>query len=147
MQYGSPSSPAHAASAVSVKLLTAFRLLRSSKYPFEIQARLTSNGRETPDDDAWDAEPDPAEYAKIADTLYHFAWDEVCDWYIEVAKPHLYMSDELVQDPARNAKRHVVQGVLATTLETTMRLLHPFAPYVTFASSAEYFARWSRLSP
>jgi len=58
-------------------------------------------------------------------------WDELCDWYIEIAKPHLYMSAELEQDAARNARRHVVQGVLATVLETTMRLLHPFSPFVT----------------
>jgi valyl-tRNA synthetase len=58
-------------------------------------------------------------------------WDELCDWYIEIAKPHLYMSAELEQDAARNVRRHVVQGVLATVLETTMRLLHPFSPYVT----------------
>jgi valyl-tRNA synthetase len=41
------------------------------------------------------------------------------------------MSAELEQDAARNARRHVVQGVLATALETTMRLMHPFSPFVT----------------
>jgi valyl-tRNA synthetase len=37
----------------------------------------------------------------------------------------------MVQDPQKAARRHIVQGVLATALETTMRLLHPFAPFVT----------------
>jgi valyl-tRNA synthetase len=66
-----------------------------------------------------------------ANAIFHFVWDELCDWYIETAKPHLYMSAEVEQDAARNARRHVVQGVLATALETTMRLLHPFSPFVT----------------
>jgi valyl-tRNA synthetase len=66
-----------------------------------------------------------------AGAIFHFVWDELCDWYIEIAKPHLYMSAELEQDAARNTRRHVVQGVLATALETTMRLLHPFSPFVT----------------
>jgi valyl-tRNA synthetase len=66
-----------------------------------------------------------------ANAIFHFVWDELCDWYIEVAKPHLYLSPDHEQDAARNARRHVVQGVLATALETTMRLLHPFSPFVT----------------
>ncbi|HMG20212.1 MAG TPA: class I tRNA ligase family protein, partial [Kofleriaceae bacterium] len=66
-----------------------------------------------------------------AGAIFHFVWDELCDWYIELAKPHLYMSAEDEQDAARNARRHVVQGVLATALETTMRLMHPFSPFVT----------------
>ena len=70
-------------------------------------------------------------FADAANAIFHFVWDELCDWYIEIAKPHLYMSAELEQDAARNVRRHVVQGVLATVLETTMRLLHPFSPYVT----------------
>src|SRR5690606_26500503 len=37
----------------------------------------------------------------------------------------------LQQDSAKAARRHTVQGVLATVLETTMRLFHPFAPFVT----------------
>jgi valyl-tRNA synthetase len=70
-------------------------------------------------------------FSDAANAIYHFVWDELCDWYIELAKPHLYKGAELQQESQRAARRHVVQGVLATALETTMRLLHPFAPYVT----------------
>jgi valyl-tRNA synthetase len=70
-------------------------------------------------------------FSDAANAIYHFVWDELCDWYIELAKPHLHKGPELQQDSARAAKRHVVQGVLATALETTMRLFHPFAPFVT----------------
>jgi len=70
-------------------------------------------------------------FADAANAIWHFIYDDLCDWYIEIAKPHLRQSDDLVQDPQRAAYRHIVQGVLATTLETTMRLLHPFAPFVT----------------
>ncbi len=70
-------------------------------------------------------------FADAANAIRHFVWDELCDWYIELAKPHLQQGPEIVQDPSKATRRHVVQGVLATTLETTMRLLHPFAPFVT----------------
>ncbi|MDB4959662.1 MAG: Valyl-tRNA synthetase [Myxococcales bacterium] len=70
-------------------------------------------------------------FSEAAGAIYHFVWDELCDWYIELAKPHLHQTADLVQDPAKATMRHVVQGVLTTALETTMRLLHPFAPFVT----------------
>jgi len=70
-------------------------------------------------------------FSDAANAIYQFVWGELCDWYIELAKPHLHQSDDLQQDLARATHRHIVQGVLATTLETTMRLLHPFAPFVT----------------
>jgi valyl-tRNA synthetase len=70
-------------------------------------------------------------FADAANAIWHFVWDELCDWYIELAKPDLHQSPDLTQDPTKAARRHVVQGVLATVLETTMRLLHPFAPFVT----------------
>jgi len=78
-----------------------------------------------------DAALESFRFSDAANAIYHFVWDELCDWYIELAKPHLHQGPELDQDPAKAARRHVVQGVLATSLETTMRLLHPFAPYVT----------------
>ncbi|MEO7734089.1 MAG: valine--tRNA ligase [Kofleriaceae bacterium] len=78
-----------------------------------------------------DAALESFRFNDAANAIFHFVWDELCDWYIEVAKPHLYMTPEVEQDAVRNARRHVVQGVLATALETTMRLLHPFSPFVT----------------
>ena len=68
-------------------------------------------------------------FSDAANAIYQFVWHELCDWYIEMAKPHLHHSEN--PDPEKATQRHVVQGVLATVLETTLRLLHPFAPFVT----------------
>lgn len=78
-----------------------------------------------------DAALESFRFADAANAIWHFVWDELCDWYIELAKPHLQLAAEPTQDPPRAQRRHIVQGVLATVLETTMRLLHPFAPFVT----------------
>lgn len=56
--------------------------------------------------------------------LYEFIWNEVCDWYIELAKGRLYDKDH-------PEARHTVQSVLLEVLEGTMRLLHPFMPFIT----------------
>ncbi|MGI8677956.1 MAG: valine--tRNA ligase [Jatrophihabitans sp.] len=60
------------------------------------------------------------EFAKIADVLYHFAWDEVCDWYIELAKLSL-------SGPSAATTRRV----LGEVLDSVLRLLHPMVPFVT----------------
>ena len=60
------------------------------------------------------------EFAKIADMLYHFAWDEVCDWYIELAKLSL-------AGPRADQTRRV----LGEVLDVLLRLLHPMVPFVT----------------
>jgi valyl-tRNA synthetase len=78
-----------------------------------------------------DAALEAFRFSDAANAVFHFVWDELCDWYIELAKPHLHQTDDIHQDSSKAAVRHVVQGVLATSLETTMRLLHPFAPFVT----------------
>ena len=70
-------------------------------------------------------------FADAANAIWHFVYDDLCDWFIELSKPNLYQSPELEQDPTKVARRHLVQGVLSTCLETAMRLLHPFAPFVT----------------
>ena len=55
--------------------------------------------------------------------LYDFIWDDLCDWYIELAKVRMNGSDEADADRARH--------VLVWVLERAMRLLHPFMPYIT----------------
>jgi valyl-tRNA synthetase len=62
------------------------------------------------------------EFAKVCDALYHFAWDEVCDWYLELAKVPLAGADE-----AAETTRHV----LGFVLDQLLRLLHPVMPFVT----------------
>ena len=56
--------------------------------------------------------------------LYHFFWDDFCDWYIELSKSDVTGSDAL---PARDAARSRVLSVL----EQALRLLHPFMPFIT----------------
>jgi len=60
------------------------------------------------------------EFGKLCETLYHFAWDEVCDWYLELAKAAL-------PGPAGQTTREV----LGYVLEALLRLLHPVIPFVT----------------
>ncbi|MFI6763257.1 valine--tRNA ligase [Micromonospora sp. NPDC050417] len=62
------------------------------------------------------------EFAKVCDTLYHFAWDDVCDWYVELAKPVLAAGGESAETTRR---------VLGHVLDQVLRLLHPIAPFVT----------------
>ncbi|MFO0561396.1 MAG: valine--tRNA ligase [Polyangiales bacterium] len=52
-----------------------------------------------------------------------FFWDELCDWYLEITKPVFNGTDEQAKD--------VTRRVLAKCLESAMRLLHPFMPFVT----------------
>jgi valyl-tRNA synthetase len=63
-------------------------------------------------------------FSDAAATLYQFVWSELCDWYLEAAKVALYQT----ADPAR---RLATQHALVTTLETTLRLLHPVMPFIT----------------
>ncbi len=62
------------------------------------------------------------EFAKVCDTLYHFAWDDVCDWYVELTKPVLAAGGEAAVRTRR---------VLGHVLDRLLRLLHPLVPFVT----------------
>ena len=59
-----------------------------------------------------------------ASAIYQFVWHEFCDWYLEIAKLSLYRAGE----PAGRLR---TQHTLVTVLETTLRLLHPFMPFIT----------------
>jgi valyl-tRNA synthetase len=63
------------------------------------------------------------EFGKICDVLYHFAWDEVCDWYLELAKVPLAGDDPQAAQMTRQ--------VLGFVLDQLLRLLHPVMPFVT----------------
>ncbi|MFF5334729.1 valine--tRNA ligase [Streptomyces sp. NPDC013181] len=69
-----------------------------------------------------DAYYDDYQFAKLADALYHFAWDEVFDWYVELSKTTFFEGGEQAKVSAR---------VLGEVLDVTLRLLHPIVPFVT----------------
>ena len=77
-----------------------------------------------------DAALESFRFADAAGAIYHFIWGDLCDWYIELAKGSLYGAGEGADEVAVR-RRTVAQGTLATTLEATLRMLHPFAPFVT----------------
>ncbi len=59
--------------------------------------------------------------------LYRFFWNELCDWYLELVKPVLSPRDGAVDQEAAR----VTRATLARALEGTLRLMHPFIPFVT----------------
>jgi len=60
-------------------------------------------------------------YSEPLAQIYRFFWNDFCDWYLEWAKPR--MQDE--------QKRPIAQNILAFVLDQTLRLLHPFVPFIT----------------
>ncbi len=67
---------------------------------------------------------DKFELGEAGRLIYDFIWGEICDWYIELAKPRLY-------GRAGEAARARAQHVLAHVLTGAMQLLHPFMPFIT----------------
>src|SRR6266511_2235831 len=66
---------------------------------------------------------DEYRFSEAAQALYRFFWSELCDWGLEAAKPRLYEGSP--------EEREVAAGVLAWVLERSLRMLHPFMPFVT----------------
>src|ERR1051325_2610417 len=60
---------------------------------------------------------DKSECGEAAQHLYKFVWDDFCAWYLELSK--------------RRATEPAARGTLATVLDTTLRLMHPFTPFFT----------------
>ncbi|MFD3939420.1 valine--tRNA ligase [Streptomyces sp. NPDC058611] len=69
-----------------------------------------------------DAYYDDYQFSKLSEALYHFAWDEVFDWYVELSKTTFFAGGEGAEVSGR---------VLGEVLDTTLRLLHPVVPFVT----------------
>ena len=66
------------------------------------------------------------ELGEAARMVYEFIWDEFCDWYIELAKGRLYNKEDA-------ESRKVAQYLLSYVLSNTLKLLHPFMPFITEA--------------
>lgn len=69
-----------------------------------------------------DAAFDAYEFGKACEALYHFAWDELCDWYLELSKVQFAASEERAES---------TRVVLGSVLDAVLRLLHPVIPFVT----------------
>ncbi|MGW5387061.1 valine--tRNA ligase [Nocardia sp. NPDC003963] len=65
---------------------------------------------------------DAYEFGKACEALYHFAWDELCDWYLELSKVQFAESEERAES---------TRVVLGSVLDSVLRLLHPVIPFVT----------------
>ncbi|CAB4694934.1 unannotated protein [freshwater metagenome] len=62
------------------------------------------------------------EFAKACDLIYHFAWNDLCDWYLELSKSTFNAGGA----PAEKSKR-----VLGEVLDQLLRLMHPVMPFIT----------------
>src|SRR5687767_7699075 len=83
-----------------------------------IVSRLNRTAREV------GAALDAYQFHEAVYALYHFFWDDFCDWYIELSKADVTAADP---SPERDAAR----GRALTVLEQALRLLHPFMPFIT----------------
>lgn len=63
-------------------------------------------------------------FGEAARLMYDFTWSELCDWYIELAKPAL-------RGEEGEARRRTVQAVMLVVFEDVLKLLHPIIPFVT----------------
>jgi valyl-tRNA synthetase len=66
---------------------------------------------------------DSYQYGEAGRQIQTFMWDEFADWYIEISKHPLYQSEPVAKENARRVLLHV--------LDTCLRLLHPYMPFVT----------------
>ena len=83
-----------------------------------ILSRLNKTAREV------NTQLEAYEFHGVVQTLYHFFWDDFCDWYIELTKA-------TVTAEADSPERALARARLIAVLEQSLRLLHPFMPYLT----------------
>ncbi|STC68640.1 valyl-tRNA synthetase [Corynebacterium pilosum] len=73
---------------------------------------------------------DDYQFAKANEDLYHFVWDELCDWYLEISKTQISRDlDQATEE--EKARTRSTQIVLGRALDVVLRLLHPTMPFIT----------------
>jgi len=72
---------------------------------------------------------DNHELGQAAQKIVDFIWDELCDWYVEMVKPRLYIEESKKLEAT--SSRKVAQNTLIKVLITSIKLLHPIAPFIT----------------
>jgi valyl-tRNA synthetase len=70
-------------------------------------------------------------FAEAAQAIYHFAWNEYCDWYLEMAKPRWALAEQPSLTPEQREDLRTARWVSWRVLDGILRLLHPFMPFVT----------------
>jgi valyl-tRNA synthetase len=88
-----------------------------SIYAIEVLSRLNETI------DAIDAAYRDYQFNAVAQRLYDFVWSDYCDWFVETAKTEIFSEDE--------AKKKCTLATMDFVLSATLRLLHPFMPYIT----------------
>ena len=83
-----------------------------------ILSRLNETAREV------NAQLETYDFHGVVQSLYHFFWDDFCDWYIELSKATMTAE-------TNSPERNVARARLISILEQSLRLLHPFMPYLT----------------
>jgi len=83
-----------------------------------ILSRLNETAREV------NAQLETYDFHGVVQSLYHFFWDDFCDWYIELSKATMTAETD-------SPERNVARARLISILEQSLRLLHPFMPYLT----------------
>src|SRR5258706_167761 len=83
-----------------------------------ILSRLNKTAREV------NTQLEQYDFHGLVQTLYHFFWDDFCDWYIELSKATMTNEEE-------SPERSIARARLISVLEQSLRLLHPFMPYLT----------------
>jgi valyl-tRNA synthetase len=157
---GGPQLPSTRTSSPAAT--TSFPPATTSTFPTVIThiAELPDFGAELSVPDRWilsrlssvraevDSLLDRFEFGKACDALYHFAWDEFCDWYLELAKTPLTAGDTVPAStvpastvpastvpastvPASTVAADRTRRVLGFVLDQMLRLLHPVMPFVT----------------
>jgi valyl-tRNA synthetase len=115
------------------------KLWNAARFTLMHQSAQTGSSTITESDDIWDrwirsrsaqtvtrvtGALDRHDFNAAADALYDFVWHDFCDWYLEAIKPRLYGNQgEKAKETARSSALLV--------LERTLRLLHPFMPFIT----------------